>query len=150
MNPAQGVTTSNGMSIKNVLILISIVVGLFTIIYLAGRKAGKSGAWSLRDFGSVRRNVNPSEIPSGWSPDPLAKRLYDVMDGVFTWDSTKNDAYSQLIALTDSQVREVYLAFNQLPGVKKPDTLTTWINGEWSNDTPRIAALARLQQLNLP
>jgi hypothetical protein len=150
MSSSQGVAATKGMSIKTILILIAIVVLIVAAIYIAGRKAGKSGAWSLRDFGSVRRNVNPSEIPNGWSADPLAKKLYDVMDGVFTFDSTKNDAYSQLVALTDSQVREVYLAFNQLPGVKKPDTLTTWINEEWSNDAPRIAALARLQQLNLP
>jgi hypothetical protein len=142
---------SGGISMRFVLILMSVVVVLFIVVYFAGRKAGKGNAWGLKDFGSIRRNTNPSQIPSGWSPDPLAKELYDVMDGIFTLDTTQNVVFSKLSALTDGQVRAVYVAFNMLPGVKKPDTLTTWINEEWGNgDAPKIAALARLQQLGLP
>jgi hypothetical protein len=150
MTQQQAPTGGNGVSIKFILILIAVVFGLFAIIYFAGRKAGKGNAWSVRDFGAINKSINNQEIPSNWSPDTLSKKLFDVMDGVFTLQSTKDDAYSQLNALTDSQIRAVYVSFNQLPGVKKPDTLTTWIKDEWIDSTPKIAALARLQQLNLP
>lgn len=133
-----------------ILILLAIVAIVAMAVYFAGRKAGKGNSWTFRDFGSVRSQTNPSEIPSGWSPDALAKELYDTMNGVGAVGTARSSAWAKLSALTDSQVRQVYMTFNTLPGVSKPDTLTTWIKDEYSWEAPKDQALARLASLNLP
>jgi len=92
-------------------------------------------------------------IPEGWTPDPLAKELYDTMKGISFFTGPKEKAWFKLTVLpTDDMVVAVYNAFNTIPGASKSGTLTTWIRDEFNVSIPsnRGALLARLTEVGVP
>jgi hypothetical protein len=86
-----------------------------------------------------------------WNPEPLAKALFEVMNGLFTMSGTKDEQWTKLANLpTDDMVVSVYNYFNDKYG--KGETLTAWIKGEnWYDvfGSGRELALNRLQSLQL-
>ena len=90
--------------------------------------------------------------PVYWNPRPFSKNLYEVMDGLFTFSGTKDEAFSKFGDLpTNDMVVSVYNDFNSNYG--DGETLTAWIKGEWFYDITgagRELALNRLQTLQLP
>ena len=89
--------------------------------------------------------------PVLWNPQPLAKNLYEVMEGLFTLSGTKDQAWTKLAELpTDDMVVSVYNYFNEKYG--DGETLTAWIKAEsWYDITGsgREMELNRLQSLQL-
>lgn len=92
-------------------------------------------------------------LPEGWSPDPLAKELYDAMKGWSVFSGPKEAAWYKLSILpTDDMVVAVYNAFNSIPGVSEDGPLTTWIRDETLVSVPsnRGKVLTRLNEAGMP
>jgi len=91
-----------------------------------------------------------------WSPVPLAKELFDSMDGIDP-TSDKERAWQKLSSLpTRDMVIAVYNTFNKIPDVVENaaeyGTLTQWIRDEYGSvdDSYKDLALNKLEQLGLP
>jgi len=97
-------------------------------------------------------SYNPQGQPTFWNPEPLAKELFDVMDGLFTLSSTKDVKLYEFANLpTPDMATAVYNQFNKNYG--DGETLTQWINDEWftpAGSEAKNLALAKLQSLGLP
>ena len=48
------------------------------------------------------------QIPSGWTPTSITDGLYNVIDGIFTTDNTKENEYALFNQLNDNQMIAVY------------------------------------------
>jgi len=109
------------------IIIVVVVVLLLLAIYFAGKRRGKASA----EGPQVQYPQGGSQIPSGWSPIPLADELHDVMDGLFTLSGTKNKAFKKVLDLpTDEMKIAVYNAFNQKYFNQGHGTLTQWLRDE--------------------
>lgn len=91
----------------------------------------------------------PQGTPIVWNPRSLSQELFDAMDGVFTLTGTKEQAFSKVANLpTNDMLTALYNDFNNQFG--KGETLTQWIDNEWSDwSDQRTAALAKLRAANL-
>ena len=97
-------------------------------------------------------SYNPQGQPTFWNPEPLAKELFDVMDGLFTLEGTKSAVFLKFAELpTPDMATAVYNQFNKNYG--GGETLTQWINDElnynWLSNEKDLA-LAKLTALGLP
>lgn len=134
---------------KTEIIIAAIIIIAVISIYLWGRKRGKESA----NGPDVNYPDGGAGIPAGWNPTPLAKELHQVMDGLFTLASTKDETFEKLLALpTDDMFTSVYSAFNQLYFSEGEGTLREWINAEsntvaWDDTVESINN--RFDQLNL-
>jgi hypothetical protein len=114
---------------KTIIIIIVIVVVVLLVVYFSGRSAGKKKG----DRPQVDYPQGGEGIPSGWSPEPLARELRDTMSGVFTSAATKEAAWFKLLNLaTDDMFVAVYDVFNQLFIGEGDGTLREWINAEYN------------------
>jgi hypothetical protein len=119
----------------------------------------------------IKKELNkpkPSSLPQGtaglpvvsydnsgnavlWNPQPLAKALFEAMEGLFTGTETKDEVWHKFAELpTDSMAVSVYNYFNDKYG--DGETLTAWIKAEKFTDifgTGKAEALQRLQALQL-
>jgi len=97
-------------------------------------------------------SYNTQGEPTFWNPEPLAKELFDIMDGLFTLSGTKNEVFLKFAQLpTPDMATSVYNQFNKNYG--NGETLTQWINDELYYDyfgSGKSLALAKLQTLGLP
>ena len=88
--------------------------------------------------------------PTAWNPRPLSQELYDTMEGLADWTSSKEEAWGKLLNLpTNDMVTMVYNDFNQQFG--GGDTLTQWIDDEYGSffTSNKPAVLQRLRGLGL-
>ena len=97
-------------------------------------------------------SYNTQGEPTFWNPEPLAKELFDIMDGLFTLTGTKDTIFLKFANLpTPDMATAVYNQFNKNYG--EGETLTQWINDEYYYDylgDGKKLALAKLQALGLP
>jgi|SRR6476469_1872800 len=123
-----------------------IVVGLIIGIYLWGKKSAND-----KQKYDAELPDNGTGIPAGWSPQPIADKLYEVMDGIFQFGNTKEEEWRLCLSLTDDQLTAVYVAFNRTYCRDNNETLTSWIEDEtgiaFNSAKPRL--LNRLRSLNL-
>lgn len=93
----------------------------------------------------------PSGTPQTWNPRPLSQELFDAMDGIFAWTSTKEEAWGKLANLpTNDMITAVYNDFNSQFGAG--ETLTQWIDAEYGNligSSNKPLALQRLRAIGL-
>lgn len=137
-------------------ILIIIIIGLLLVF----------GSWVYR---KLRAPVNAAyiqggdKIPEGWTPNDVAKKMFDAIDGFFVLANTKNNAAQKIAELNDNQIISVYNYWNEkyatksaMMGIGMFGTLTQAMKDEW--DVPAIgtginywdALLLRLGELKLP
>lgn len=76
-----------------VVILVAVIV--FKIVRLAKRP-------------SNAKYVEGAPVPIGWSPGPLTKDIFDVIDGVFVSSNKIADTYSKFNELNNNQMIDVY------------------------------------------
>jgi len=97
-------------------------------------------------------SYNPQGQPTFWNPEPLAKELFDVMDGLFTFTGTKDAVFLKFAQLPSGDMAtSVYNQYNKNYG--GGETLTQWINDELYYDyfgQGKQLALAKLAALGLP
>ena len=137
----------NWEKIKPFAIALLVLVVVMVIVYQAGKRRSQSKVPPL-DLPN-----NGQGIPTGWSPDPLVKKLHDGMDGFGSWDlpgSMRVEAWNELADLqTPDMVVAVNNRFNQLHGAD--ETLYEWIDSELATTlaaiTAKQAALHTLQSI---
>lgn len=135
-------------------IIILIVVLVIVGAYLAGKSKKNKYAPKHKPLPTGGEGIpivgtDTKGAPIPWNPTPLAKELYDVMDGVWTPLIKKDNAFAKLSALTDDQITAVYNRFNDLYYSEDDATLTEWIDDEWNSGNAAVQALSRLKNLNL-
>lgn len=112
---------------KTEIIIASLILIAIALIFLYGRKRGLETA----NGPDVTYPDGGDGIPAGWSPEPLAEELHNVMDGLFTGSETKDDTFRKLLVLpTDDMFVAVYDVFNQEHFSEGDGTLKQWINDE--------------------
>lgn len=99
-------------------------------------------------------------IPQGWSPDNIAKQIYDATAGITQSTDTKDEAYKRFNELNDNQMIAVYNYWNDKYSTKssyftKMGTLTNTVSGELGyvailGTNQQDVILANLKRLNLP
>lgn len=107
--------------------------------------------------------VPGAPVPIGWTPTTITDNLYDVIQGVFTLTSTKDDQFNIFNALNDNQMIAVYNDWqNRYANTKSylfftMGSLTQAVSGEQtcyvefgSNACPKDVLLANLHRLQLP
>ncbi len=139
MEAAVAPTNNNRVAV----ILFAIAVILIVFIYFVGRSSGKNKAQKDQKQDTKLPN-NGQGIPAGWSPDPIVAELFDAMDGIFAWSSTRENAYAKLTSLTKDQITAVYNTFNRKHG-KADNTLYNWIKDEAYSGPQQSKALAALE-----
>lgn len=124
------------------LIVAALAVGIYWY--------GKTSAFDKQKLNPALPN-NGQGIPAGWSPEPLAGKLYQVMNGVFGFAKDKETQWQIAMSLTNDQLTAVYGAFNRMYCANSNETLTTWIDDESAIYTGSVKGplLARLRALNL-
>lgn len=131
------------------IIVTVIVIAIILTIYFYGKSQGKAKVQGPQ----VNYPKGGKDIPAGWDPEVLAKKLYSVMKGLFTTARPKEEAWGELSALpTDEMVIAVYNTFNQLYFSKGDGTLTDWIRDESYYDpffSVKDEVLKRLERLRL-
>ena len=141
-------------SIAKIAIIGGAGIGLFFLTRRIIKNFNKPPKFDLPQGGGGIPVVSytPSGVPVQWNPQPLAAKLFDAMDGLFTFSGTKDAAFLQLGELpTNDMVVAVYNQFNQQYG--NGATLTQWINDELWTDvggTGKDLALQRLSSIGLP
>lgn len=112
---------------KNIVIGIIIIMVILLVIYFLGKRSGK-----LKVAGPQGKYPHDGDaIPTGWKAEPLREELFNVMDGVFTLASTKDETFQKYLSLpTDDMFVAVYNVFNQKFFNKGKGTLRIWINDE--------------------
>lgn len=103
--------------------IILLIVVIILAIYFYGKSKG-----------SVPRVANPNsgrDIPAGWSPQPLASSLHNVLSGLFTMTGTKDAVFSSIINLpNDAMVISVGNAFNDLYFKEGKGSIINWLKDE--------------------
>ena len=129
-----------------ILIIIGVLalIGLGYYFYRRGKKTAEGPQVDIIE--------GKNTIPKGWSPVPLADKVYDAMSGL-AWTDTKENAWLQALQLpNDDMLKAVYNAFNTKYYREGDGTLTQWIRDEYgaffgSNKQP---LLDRLMKANCP
>lgn len=118
--------------LKISLIIAGVALTLILAVYFIGRRVGKKQEEKNKPSSKDLPNSGQG-VPMGWDPEPLAKELHDVMDGIFDSPVKKNEAFSKLANLQhDDMVVAVYNQFNGMFSKGPNDTLTSWIMDESS------------------
>ncbi len=94
------------------------VLAIFLIILIA--------VIALKIYHELKRPANANYVPNapipvGWDPTTITDTLFNVIDGAFTLNSTKDDAYAKFNALNDNEMIAVYNDWN-----KRYSTKTNW------------------------
>lgn len=114
---------------KALIISAAVFIAILAYVYFRGKKAGKT---VIPDAPYIHGKQG---IPTGFNPNILADKLYEVMSGMFTMSGHKDAAWSQLLNLqTDDMIIAVYNCFNDKYGSKGKGTLTQWIDDEYYYD----------------
>lgn len=127
-----------------ILIIVAVCVALILFVYIIGRSSGKNKA-NKDKMERIDLPTGGQGIPPGWRPEPLAKELHTVMDGIFTMDSTKEATFSKLSTLSKDQITAVYNSFNQMFSGEGDGSLYQWIMDETDSGPNRGRALAALE-----
>ena len=134
---------------KGQIIIAIIIIAVVLTIYFHGKKQGRDKV----EGPQVNYPKGGNDIPKGWNPEILAKKLYNSMKGVFSTASAKEKVWSELLLLpTDEMLIAAYNAFNQLYFKEGKGTLTDWIRDEFYFNvigSVKGDVLNRLERLNL-
>lgn len=130
------------------LIVFAVCVALIVFTYFIGRSSGKNKATADRTQEKALPN-NGQGIPAGWSPEAIVTELFDAMDGLLAWSSTRENAYTKLTTLTKDQLVAVYNRFNQLHSDKDNGSLYQWIKDEAYSGPQQAKAMAALEMNGL-
>jgi len=130
-----------------------VLLVILILVYFSGKKAGKSRAPKDKPLptggqGIPIVGIDASGNQIAWSPDALAKELFDVLDG-FDTSGTQEPVFGAALSLTDDQLTAVYNRWNNLYYDKENMTLTEWLNSEWWKGDKGVALLHRLRSKNL-
>lgn len=135
--------------LKNKILLYAIIAAL-----VIGLLVGLLSFRGDKKIKFSKAKVDAAQIPSGWSPSLLAKKLFEQMDGP-NWsnDGTKL-ALEELNHLNDEQFKAVYNDFNKSYGNNswtEKGSFRDWINDEYWLASSKIgyAVLERMDRLKL-
>lgn len=133
-------------------VFIAIIVG-FSLFYYYKGKAKNSIAPLIKDNpNSTDPNNNPAGVDDS-TIKIISENLYSEMKGSNL--SGHNAApYQALLELSDTDFERVYNQFNTDHQGESSETLTQWVNDQWSGwltdfDGLKKAILARCAKLNL-
>lgn len=100
-------------------------------------------------FSKIKKQQTFTPIPAnaeGWSPTPIAQRLYTAMSGINITDTANDAALNSLVSLSDAQFIAVCNEFKRL----YEDSVYNWVAGEFfvSSDV-RKSFNERAERLNV-
>lgn len=121
---------------------------------LAGLGIGIFISIKRKKGSTTKAKIDRSQIPNGWTPDLLAKNLFDAMNGVTFSNSDSETALEELSKLNDEQFKSVYNHFNTNYADEawfEAGSLRDWINSESGLASANIgfATLNRMDRLSL-
>ena len=101
-----------------------------------------------------KAQVDQGQIPNGWSPTLLAKKVYDEMAGPNWSNDATKVVLEEINSLNDEQFKSVYNEFNKNHGNDSwynKGSLRDWINDEYWLASSKIgfAVLERMNRLKL-
>ena len=133
----------------------AILLIVLIAVYFSGKKAGKGNRPKSKPLPTGGEGIpivgrDSDGNPISWDPEPLAKELYSVMEGILDTEAEQEGTFGKALALTDDQLTALYNRFNALYYDEDEATLTEWIDAEWWKGPKGTALLEKLRHKNLP
>lgn len=124
------------------------VLGLGFIIYRGIKSFGAGNVQQVPVNPDLLQYTTTTGTTMTWNPDPLAKEIYENLDGgwnLYVYPETTD----KILKLQDEQIKALYNHYNQYYAEDEP-TLTQLIDGEWDDWGGSYAkAVAKLKSLGL-
>lgn len=128
-----------------------VIIGIIVLVLLIF-VAGKLSATKRVGKPYIPNPDGKNSFPAGWSPDTLARKLFDAMDGVNFSVTDEELAWNELLNLpNNAMIKAVYARYNQLFFHENEETLTQTIQGETGSviGSNKKAVLEKLRSLGL-